>query len=243
MRSSQVKTNRPERYLVRPNQGLLEPGATSEISIMIVPGHVQCVARPASLPARPCARSRSRAPHRRRARALTHRSLLKEAATGEPPTCKDKFLVQSTAASADTFAALDAHGLKERVTPLNEFWAEQDASAVTASKLLVTWRFIADEPPPTDASAPIPSLATAKDEVKRSLARGGAPVDGESVFEQLRKTQKTCALPSRGGWGRERGVVGPETDPHDVCAPNSPRSLPPNDARAATMSSSPSRSI
>lgn len=32
-----VKTTQPKRYLVKPNQGVLEPGATDRIQIQIVP--------------------------------------------------------------------------------------------------------------------------------------------------------------------------------------------------------------
>ena len=131
--------------------------------------------------------------------------------------------MQSTAASAETYETLDMHDAKERVAPLNEFWAENDASAHKA-KLLVAWRFnLTDEPPAAaGAAAPIPSLATAKDEVKRSLARSGAPAegaDGESVLEQLRKTQKTCA-------GRSLPAAA-DAEPNDLGS-----SPPPRDARS-----------
>ena len=104
----QVKTTQPRRYLVRPNQGLIAPGKEEKVTILLV--------------------------------EKDKNSLLKQYESLGPAaleTCKDKFLVQSVAVSA-----------------------EQAESLTEYDQLTALWTNIQSVAPPTDPTNPNATATT-----------------------------------------------------------------------------------
>lgn len=102
-----VKTTQPRRYLVRPNQGLIEPNQSETISILLVEKDKQSLLQSYD---------------RLGPSALDH--------------SKDKFLVQSCTVSKEFSSTFSTAGSKEVGDALTTMWSQGAASSNATSPLL-----------------------------------------------------------------------------------------------------------
>eukprot|EP00518_Triparma_eleuthera_P001894 CAMPEP_0182454236 /NCGR_PEP_ID=MMETSP1319-20130603/962_1 /TAXON_ID=172717 /ORGANISM="Bolidomonas pacifica, Strain RCC208" /LENGTH=284 /DNA_ID=CAMNT_0024652235 /DNA_START=213 /DNA_END=1063 /DNA_ORIENTATION=+ len=105
-----VKTTQPRRYLVRPNQGLVKPDETEEVTIILVDKDKQML--------------------------LTDFSQI---GTSALSSSKDKFLIQSCKVEANFYNTTKSKPPKEMAEALTAMWQRvtQDKTAVSNTKLQV----------------------------------------------------------------------------------------------------------